>query len=220
MAVIRIGFNPDFAPFAVFEKGLPTGITIERTVQVLEGAGIEATFIPEALPHMEKQLLAGVFDALAGVAATPDRADRLSYSKPLMITGGAWFVLAGTEWPADDALAQSAPGRRRVVTPLAGPLAAVIRKRYPNLAIDACTDYGDALAAVVRSKADAAALNWQVGCMQVERDHPGRFALPDTPFIQIPLALAVPIGDPTGLLASVDPHIPDDWGRLPVGQSK
>lgn len=204
---VRIGYNPDFAPFAACRNGRAEGLVVARLAGALDAAGLMGDFRPVPLPTMVARLLAGDVDALAGVAVAPARDGVLAFSGPLVMTGGAWFALADAAWPDDDGLRAAEPGRWRVVTPAAGPLAAPVRSRFPGLRLLTCTDYPEALQAVLDGRAEAAALNLQVGRHMAARDHPGRFALPDTPFFPVPLALAVPAGDPAGLLPRLDPHL-------------
>lgn len=207
MTSIRIGYNPDFAPFAALKDGQAVGSVIERLVPALEAAGLEATFVPVPLPEMKARLLAGDVDALAGVGMAGERQDIFAFSKPLVVTGGAWIAAADSGWPGDDDLRAAAPGRWRVVTPALGPLVAPIRERFPDLDLTVCEDYPSALQAVLDGHADAAALNLHVGCLMAQRDHPGQFRMPETPFVTLPLGLAVPSGDPAGLLPRIDAHL-------------
>jgi len=207
VSALRIGFNPDFAPFAALQDGRADGLVIARLRNALDKAGLEATFVPAPLPEMAERLQAGALDALAGVAVSAERSDALAVSRPLATTGGAWFPRAERDWPRDQALRTAAPGTLRVVSPSAGPLVAQIRTAFPTLDIVECADYAAAFETVLAGRADAAALNLQVGRLHAERDHPGRFKLPETPFFEVPLALAVPHGDPLGILRRLDPHI-------------
>jgi len=207
---LRIGFNPDFAPFADLKDGEADGLVIARLRAALDKAGLDATFLPVALPEMTERLRSGDLDALAGVAVSAERSRLFAFSRPLAMTGGAWFPRAGHGWPGDQALRDAAPGQWRVVSPRTGPLVAQIRDRFPNLEVFECRDYAAAFEAVLAGRADAAALNLQVGRLQAERDHPGLFALPQAPFFKVPLALAVAKGDPLGLIARLDPHLGSD----------
>jgi len=207
---LRIGFNPDFAPFAEVKDGEPDGLVIARLRAALHNAGLDATFLPVTLPEMTERLRSGDLDALAGVAISAERSRLFSFSRPLARTGGAWFPLVGADWPGDQALREAAPGTWRVVSPRTGPLVAQIRDRFPNLEVIECEDYAAAFEAVLGGLADAAALNLQVGRLQAERDHPDCFALPQAPFFEVPLAMAVAKGDPLGLIARLDPHFEPD----------
>jgi polar amino acid transport system substrate-binding protein len=204
--VLRAGYNRAFRPFAVEKNGAAAGLAIDRTRATLAGAGLAATFLPLDLPEMIDRLLAGDIDLLAGVGVSPARAGQLAFSRPLVATGGAWFPRADAGWPADGALRAGAGGRLRVVTPAAGPLAAHIAARFPQLSLTTCSDYQAALSLVAGGEADAAALNFHVGRELIAGD--SRFAPPDDVFLGVDLAIAVPAGDPQGLLDRLDPHVP------------
>lgn len=203
---LRVGYNRAFRPFAVEENGLPAGLAVDRARAALAAAGLDAGFVPLDLPEMFDRLLGGDVDLLAGTGVSQARAERYAFSRPLVATGGAWFPGADVYWPTDNALRTGAGGGRRVVTPAAGPLAGHIAEHFPQLDLATCSDYEAALGQVTGGKADAAALNFHVGLGLVAGD--GRFTPPTEVFLQIDLALAAPAGDPRGLLARLDPHIP------------
>lgn len=213
-AKLRIGFNPDFAPLCHLDGDVPGGLVIGRAAEALAQAGLTPEWWPLALPMMMGALKAGDVDALAGVGVTAERNAHLAYSKPLVVSGGAWFALAETDWWSGEGPG-SAPNEDgwRVVTPAAGPLVRVIRARFPALDLITCRTYDEALAMVAGGKAEAAALNWHVGRLQTDRDYPGRFALPAAPFVEIPLAIAAAAGAEADVtLRRLNEHIPESWG--------
>lgn len=203
---VRIGYNRNFAPFAFESGGGPAGLAIAVTRAAVAAAGLDADFVPLTLPAMFDSLLAGEVDLLAGTGAAAGRADHLSFSAPVVATGGAWFPRADVAWPSQAELEAGGGAGLCVVTPATGPLAPHISEAYPQLTLATCSDYADALAQVAAGEADAAALNAHVGRDLVADNV--RFAAPGATFIQINLVLAVCHGDPDGFLAHLNPHIP------------
>ncbi|MBT6328752.1 MAG: transporter substrate-binding domain-containing protein, partial [Kordiimonadaceae bacterium] len=43
---MKIGFNPNFAPFSYLKDGKPSGIVIERIVGIFEKSGIKYELVP------------------------------------------------------------------------------------------------------------------------------------------------------------------------------
>lgn len=211
MPPLRIGFNPDFAPLSYCVDDEPLGPVVDRTVKVVSAAGYGIRWRPLELPRMLEAVSSGDVDAVTGVGIAGDRHGGLVHSRPLVATGGAWFVLAGTDWHPGPGSALRSGEHRRVITPATGPLVGVVARLYPDLEIATCRDYGDALLAVVRGEADAAALNWHVGRMRAETEHPRSFAMPDDPFMTIPLAIVTTPGEGAERLRRIDRHIPSAW---------
>ena len=211
MPHLRIGFNPDFAPLSHDVAGEPSGLVVERTTKAVSGAGYVIRWQPLELARMLKAVRTGEVDAVTGVGIAGDRHDCLVHSRPLVATGGAWFVPADSDWRPESGGALKSGGRRRVITPGTGPLVGVVSRLFPDLELTTCLDYGDALLAVVRGEADAAALNWHVGRVRAKNEHPGSFAMPDRPFIGVPLTIVANAGDGAEALRRIDRHIPSAW---------
>jgi polar amino acid transport system substrate-binding protein len=91
-----------------------------------------------------------------------------------------------------------------VVTPERGPLAADIRRRFPQVKLITVASYDASLAAVLSGQADVAALNFQVGQRLINSTYPGRFSMPAEPYLRVPLAFAVAKGRNAELLAAFD----------------
>lgn len=91
-----------------------------------------------------------------------------------------------------------------IVTPGQGPLAAQIRRDYPQINLLTVESYDAALNAVLDGRADVAALNFQVGQQLVARKYSGKFALPEQPYTKLPFAFAVAKGRQGELLQAVD----------------
>ncbi|MBT5185187.1 MAG: transporter substrate-binding domain-containing protein, partial [Kordiimonadaceae bacterium] len=158
---IRIAYNPDFAPFSHVVKGTPSGIILERIMDVFQAADIDYEFLPTKLVNLTADLMAGKIDALAALAITPARLKTLSFTKPMIISGGAWFTLANNDPLIDGGIPKS------VITPKVGPLVGQIKNLFPEIDLKTSSDYDAALKAVVDGEVQAAALNWHVGRMLI-----------------------------------------------------
>lgn len=206
-APLRVGFNPDFAPFSYMENDRPSGLVIERIERALEDTNIEYNFIPKALSGLTQGLLDGEFDMLAAIAVTPERKEKYSFSKPILISGAAWFVPAYKE-----VLSNAIP--KQIVTPRSGPLVEQIKSEFPGIKIHTSKDYDDALQIALYGKIDAAAaLNWHVGKILVENKYRNLFHIPAKMFNKLPLAMAFKNGNSRELIKKVNEHIPDEWGK-------
>lgn len=202
---VRIGFNRAFRPFVWEAEGEPAGPLAAHVRAALSEAGVEAVFVPLTLPEMGEALAAGRVNMLLPAGVEAKRAERMRFSPPIALTGGAWFTTAAAAWPDEAALRASLGTGRTATSPAAGPLLSQMATLYPRMRLVPATDYADALARVLTGDVEAAALNLQVGRAQAEADHPGRFALPDRPFLEIPLALAVAPDDPGAVLSRLGP---------------
>lgn len=207
---MKIGFNPNFAPFSYLEDQNPAGIVVERIVAIFEKANIPAEFISAGLTSLIEGLMEGQFDILAVLAKTEERTKTLAFSKPIIVSGGAWFMASGRMPLVDDELPKT------VVTPKVGPLVAQISSLYPEIKIILTEDYDSALQDVMAGKADAAALNWHVGKMLVAQKYDGQFHIPKAPFNTMPLYMATKLENADAIIERLNPHIPDDWGPDPL----
>jgi ABC-type amino acid transport substrate-binding protein len=208
-----LGYNPDFAPFSWEDNGRPRGLVIARLEQLFTSAGIALHFVPLSLAQLMPQLASGHIDAIAVTAISPGRHGTLGFSKPLALSGGAWFALRD----AADRRAGNPSASTRVITPAKGPLLEVIRKQFPQVQLETSDDYSTALQAVTHGDAHVAALNLEVGSLICERDFSGQFRIPQASFCELPLAMAVAPGDPKQLLARLNPLLPEHWsGTTPL----
>lgn len=186
----RIGFDNPFAPFGSVIDGEPKGMLIELVTAVLKNAGQSFVFVPLLLEQSEKALAESRVDALAWKGVSAEREKTMSFSAPLVMTGGAAFTRSG--------LAPSTNLRDfaglTVVTPRSGPLYAQIAREYPELKLRDGVSYEASFEAVLAGQADVAALNFQVGLQMANKRYPGRFGLPAAPYVPVPLAFAVKIG--------------------------
>ena len=182
---LRVGYEADFAPLTFTEDGSARGLVVESLNLVFDRIGCVADFVPVALPAQDKAVSDGEIDAIAFKAAIPERAATYDFSNPIMTSGAAWFGCVSIPF------GESPSAGSRIATPGAGPLLAQLRREYPSLVYLDVDTYAESLDAVIGGTADCAALNFHVGCYLANRDHAGRFNLPDAPFQELVLALAV-----------------------------
>jgi hypothetical protein len=207
---VRIGFNPDFAPFSHVVNGAPSGIILERLMGVFQAAEIEYELEQTKLTKLVSDLMAGRLDALAALAITPSRLETLSFTKPVITSGAAWFTLANNELFVDGGIPKS------VITPRVGPLVRQTRSLFPEIDLKICSDYDAALDAVIDGHAEAAALNWHVGRMLTNEKYKSIFHSPKAPFNTIPLAIATKADDPLKIINRLNEYIADEWGYDPL----
>jgi len=197
---LRIGHDAPFEPFGFVENGVSRGMLVEAVGEILKRAGRDCVFQGLALDAIEAALAAGRIDALAFKGISEERRAHMDFSAPLVITGGAAFARPGLAASADLA----AYNGMTVVTPERGPLAADIRRRFPQVKLITVASYDASLAAVLSGQADVAALNFQVGQRLINSTYPGRFSMPAEPYLRVPLAFAVAKGRNAELLAAFD----------------
>jgi polar amino acid transport system substrate-binding protein len=193
---MRITHNRVFPPFAEVQDGKSVGLAVDIIRAAAAHAGVDVTFVPLTIEQQMPALKDGRADAtFSGVS--PERQETLDFSDPVVTTGGALYVRAPEATPASLA----ALSGKVVVTPRAGPLAALIRKDAPAVNLVVTADYEESLARLVGRQADAAALNFHVGTRLATRLHPGQVTEPRTMFFETALALGVPKGQSASLLA-------------------
>lgn len=199
--MFTIAYDPSFAPITFRGRhGEAEGEAVRRIAAACAGAGVACRFEPAALADQDRLLAGREVDALAAVAATPERANRFALSRPFLETGAAWF----SPVPFDPS---RAPDATPVTTPAAGPLVAVLGAKWPRLQIVPASSYLDALQRVLAGQAVAAALNIDAGRQICARDFPGCFVLPDAPFLAVELAIACLKGAHDGVLARLSAAI-------------
>ena len=221
MTALRLGFPDPFPPFCESDRQGPYGRFINAVAKSLP-QGQRIDWQPGPLDRLNQWLRDGRIDAIAPKAVTLERAQRFSFSQPLMQTAAALFGLA--DGPAAPALQQA--GSARIATPRQGPLAALITRHAPDARLIATMDYAETLNAVLTGAADFAALNADAGAEIAHRHHPGRFAPPGPRFAPLGLAVATLPGDPHQVLPSLGlrplhlaSNTPGGGGEADGGQS-
>ena len=195
---LRIVYDPDFAPLTYRnEQGEAAGRIITRLSNALSHADIDCQFVPVAMSCHEAMIAEGGCDAIAALARTPERSRHFDFAPPFTTTGGSFFARR----PFD---AKHQPAGTVVATPAAGPLAALILSRFPQLDVAAVTDYETALNAVVDGKAAAAALNRDVGRLICEHRFTGCFDLPDRIEFPVSIGMALLKGRHPDMIAALN----------------
>lgn len=197
---VRLAHDDPFPPFTVYKEGRSEGIVIDILQEALKRVNMEPVFTPAHMDKIQDLLKAGEVDGLAFLGITPERKKLYDFSDPLVITGGALFVPAPNPSPAD---LKEFEGKS-VVTPLKGPLASFIKNQFPKVNVITVEDYPAALKTVLDGKADAAALNPQVGIQLANQLFHGKFTFPKNVFLEVPLALCVLKGTHAALLQKVN----------------
>ncbi len=197
---IRLAHDDPFPPFTVYKDGRSEGIVIDILQEALKRVNIEPVFIPAHMDKIQDLVKAGDVDGLAFLGINPDRRKLYDFSDPLLITGGALFVASPNASPSG---LKEFEGKT-IVTPLKGPLAGYIKNEFPKVNVMTVEDYPAALKTVLDGKADAAALNPQVGIQLANQFFPGKFTFPKGVFLEVPLAVAVLKGTHAALLQKVN----------------
>lgn len=195
--MVRLVHIRSFEPFAKVKEGKSEGLAIDILTAIFAKANLEVVFIGEQQDKAEDLLFKGEAEGLAFFGINPARKSTFDFTNPYLISGGALFTKAPNP-PCSDL--KELEGKT-VATPLKGPLAEYIREKFPkvNLYTDV-NDYQATLEAVLNGKADAAALNTQVGAVLAQNLFPGKFSLPSKGFLEVPIGVAVLKGKQDRLL--------------------
>lgn len=196
---IRVAHDQRFPPFAEVKDGRSEGLAVDVLKAAAVKAGLELTLVPVPFVEVQKTLEDGRADAIFPLAINPERAKLFDFSAPLVVTGGALFVRAGSPTPEFTALTG-----KTVTTPKTGPLADYIAKRHPDVKLVVTADYDESLKQLVNGEVDAAALNFQAGARIARLVVPGKVTEPKTLFWELPLAMAVPKGQRADLVAKLN----------------
>jgi len=200
-ATVRLTHIESFEPFAVVEKGTSKGLTVDILTEALSRVGIKAVFSGQPQEKEQEMVLKGEADGVAFFAINPERKKSFDFSDPYLITGGALFVRS----PAPPCNSLKGLEGKTVATPLKGPLAGYIKKNFPAVRVlTDVKDYKATLQAVLDGKADAAALNTQVGAVLARSAFPGKFTMPEKGFLEIPVGVAVAKGTHGDFLAKLN----------------
>jgi polar amino acid transport system substrate-binding protein len=84
---LRIGTEPDYAPYAFYEDGVLQGFDIDLGNAICDRGGFTCTWVEMAFEDLVGAVAAGEIDiAIAGMAATPSRAEIVDFSIPYRAT--------------------------------------------------------------------------------------------------------------------------------------
>jgi ABC-type amino acid transport substrate-binding protein len=197
---IRIAAQDNFPPFVEVKDGRPTGLVVEIVNAAAAKAGFEVQFVLVPFAEVHGTLDDGRAQAIVPLAITPERQKSFDFSEPILMTGGAFFVRAPDPTPTNMAALEG----KTVVTPRTGPLVPFLEKNGRGVKLVLATDYPESLAQVVSGKADAAALNFQVGASMAAALYPGRLTRPSIMFTEVPDAVAVRKGENANVLSLVN----------------
>jgi len=197
---VRIAHQESFPPYAAVKDGKSEGLAVDIVRAAAAQAGIELAFVPVPLEQLQLTLQDGRAIAYFPAAMTPERRQLFDFTAPLLVTGGALYVRTPNATPENLA----ALSGKIVVTPRAGPLAAIIQRTAPEIKLVVTTSYEESLARLVAGEADAAALDYQAGAIIAARLYPGQVTLPRTKIDEAPLAIAVRKGKDAELLSRLD----------------
>jgi len=197
----RLTHIKSFEPFAVVKDGRSEGLTVDILTEALSRVGQKIVFKGEPQDKEEDLVLKGDADGLAFFAINAERKKTFDFSDPYLVTGGALFVKA----PQPPCNSLKDLEGKTVATPLKGPLAGFIKKNFPGITLlTDVKDYSATLETVLAGKADAAALNTQVGAVLARGSFPGKFSLPEKGFLEIPIGVAVAKGKHGDFLAKLN----------------
>jgi ABC-type amino acid transport substrate-binding protein len=188
--VYRLAFDSAFLPFSGINDGVATGLGVDIVSEASRRAGLSVVLIPVPFNERIDVVKSGRADGIFPFPESDEYRGDFDFSMPLLMTGGAFFVLAPQETPAGIDRLQGVT----VLTPRAGPLADYIRQKAPETKVVTTADYNETLSMLISGEAQVAALNWQVGSQLVRRNFLGRVTLPESPFWQLPLVIGVPKG--------------------------
>jgi polar amino acid transport system substrate-binding protein len=197
---VRIAAQDNFPPFVEVKDGKPTGLVVDILEAAAAKAGFEVQFVLVPFAEVQGTLDDGRAQAIVPLAITPERQKSFDFSDPILMTGGAFFVRAPEPTPKT----MAALDGKTVVTPRTGPLVPFLQKNDARFKLVLTKDYPESLAQVVSGKADAAALNFQVGASMAAALHPGKLTQPTIMFTEVPDAVAVRKGRNANVLTLVN----------------
>ena len=190
-----------FEPFALVKEGRSEGLAVDILTVALARANVNVVFIGEHQDKEQELLLKGHVDGIAFLGINPERRQSYDFSDPYLMTGGALLVKS-PNLPCSDL--REFEGKT-VATPKKGPLAGYIQNRFPKVnVLTDVKDYEETLKAVLDGKADAAALNTQVGPVLARKLFPGKFTLPEKGFLEVPIGVGVLKGKQGDLLTKLN----------------
>lgn len=187
-SIIKLAYGNPFPPFAVSKKGRPEGLAIAILRESFGKVHLRVVFIPGTMDKIQDLLFDGKTHGLAFMGINSKRKKTYDFSDPYIITSGSLFVKSPNQ---PSPFLKEFEGKT-VVTPKKGPLAGYIQEKFPTVnLISTAKDYPGAMKMVLDGKADAAALNTQVGAYLANQLFPGAFTLPQKSFLEIPIGAAV-----------------------------
>jgi polar amino acid transport system substrate-binding protein len=218
---IRIAHQNNFPPFVYTKNGKSVGLIIDILDAVAAREKLKIIFLSVPFTQVQGTLTDGRADAIVPLAITPDRQKTYDFSSYLVMTDGALFVKSPHATPRNLGVLAG----KTIVTPKTGPFVDYIQKTAPNAKLIITKNYQVSFDYIVNNKADAAALNLQVGATIVAASYSGKITVPKKMFTELPLAAAVKKGQHADLLKQLDigiaalradgtlQHIYDKWKK-------
>lgn len=201
--IYRIGFDVPFEPFGLLDNGRPTGMLVELVRALLERAGLQHEFVTMPLAETEQALFSGRVDALAFKGITAPRLATMSFSAPLIVSGGATFTRHDLAPSTDLAVFAG----KTLVTPRKGPLWSQIEKVHPAVRLIDGDGYEQSFAMLADGRADVAALNLHAGIAIAKRLFPGKFRFPEAPYTELPIGFAIAKNGSAELIDAVNDQL-------------
>jgi len=185
--MVKLAYINPLPPFAVWKETGHEGLAIDIVEQSLRRSSVNVAFLPAAMNEVQDLVLAQKIQGIAFLALNSARRRIYDFSDPYIFTGGALFVKSSNPPPGD---LKELMGRI-VTTPDKGPHVDYIAKEFPTVNLLTVADYRTAMEAVLEGRADAAALDIEIGTHLSSLMFPGKFTLPERVFNRSVLAVAV-----------------------------
>lgn len=197
--VLKVAHDEAFPPFIYVENGKTVGLAADLLNAAAKSANITIDYVP--VPFADIQgAINDKADAIFPIAINPERERIYDFSSPVLMTGGAFFVLKPHDTPKDKTELEN----KKITTPKTGPLANYLINNYPASTVLVTSNYDESLNQLMEKEADVAALNLQVGSALAEQKYPSAIQLPNTLFLKLPLALAVEKNKHSALISQLN----------------
>ncbi|KTC92573.1 MULTISPECIES: substrate-binding periplasmic protein [Legionella] len=193
---VHIAHQSNYPPFVYVKNGRSVGLIVDILKTAAAKQKINIQFIPVPFAQVQKALNDGRAEAIVPLAITTERQKSYDFSLPLVKTGGAFFVRKSESTPPNLA----ALSGKIVVTPKTGPYATYIEETAPAINLVITENYEKCFDYIVSGKADAAALNFQVGKAMINQSYADKVTIPKKMFAEFPLALAFKKGQNAEIL--------------------
>ena len=197
--VMRVGFST-FVPWAMQDKdGKFIGFEIDVATRLAKDLGVKVEFFPTKWAGIIPALLTGQFDIIiAGMTATPERAEKVDFSIPYDYAG--MDLVANKEKAAGfSSLADFNKSGVILSARTGGSAKAAIEEYMPKATVRYFDEEAQALQEVLTGRAHAFVSSAPLPAFQAAK-HPDRLfrPLPDT-FTKEPIAFALNKGDAASL---------------------
>ncbi|MDR3494813.1 MAG: transporter substrate-binding domain-containing protein [Ancalomicrobiaceae bacterium] len=169
---VKVGMLVDFPPFGIMNNdNKPDGYDADVAKALAENLGLKLDLVPVTGPNRIPYLLSGQIDVLvASLGITPERAEKVTFSKPYAGIRVAVIGMVGTDMSTPDKLI----GKRVGVARASTQDISFTKVAKPGTLIQRFDDDASAVQALLSGQVDA------IGCSNVVIDQilkvaPGRF---------------------------------------------